>query len=275
MRILVTGGNRGIGAGIVTHLAAAGHDVFFSYLKERDRARDIEDECRRHDVRVGSADVDFNDIGAADRLYTAAVEFLGGVDALVNNAGRGFEARLVDLDATDLDSVYSVNFRTAVLLTSMVGRHMIERGWHGSIVNIGSVKATTASPIDLVYGAFKAATQRATQSEALEFAPHGIRVNAVAPGMIAVFEQMAESDEAGGKEVPLGRAGTPEDIARAVEFLLSSNSDYITGVTLCVDGGQSLPATYGGGDIGPDNRWGRSLTVQPTTDFQQRPGLYY
>lgn len=273
--VIVSGGNRGIGAGIVKRLSARGMNVAFSHLGERDRAQAVVAECAGNPGQVHAIDANFEDVGAPIRFFEQALELLGEADALVNNAGRGYEERLVDTRAEDIDSVYAVNFRATLLLSREIALHLITRSAPGAIVNLSSVKMKNASPIDGVYGAFKAAISRATESIALELAPAGIRVNAVAPGMIAVFDQLAEGYARGGAQVPIGRAGTPDDIACAVEFLLSEEASYITGVTLRVDGGIGLPATYGGDDIGPDNRWGRTQTEHPTSEFEKRPGLYY
>lgn len=255
---LVTGGNRGIGAGIVRSLAAEGYRVAFSHKGEPDKAASLIESIRADGWPVPVAfECDFASAGAVEGLAAASVRELGAITLLVNNAGRGYEERIQDLTLDDIESVYAINYRAPLLLMRDVGSHMIAHGVKGSVVNISSVKAIRGNNIDAVYGGLKAALERSTMSIALEFAPHGIRVNCIAPGCIAVLPHRASFYERIAPSIPLERTGTAEDIGRAVVFLASSDSSFITGTTLRVDGGHVLPVTYEGDDIGPDNRWGR------------------
>ena len=138
---------------------------------------------------------------------------------------------------------------------------MIEKEIRGCMVNIGSVRASRAFPIDCIYGSLKAGLERATQSVALELGPYGIRVNAIEPGCIQVspLKEMVPFYENMGRNIPIERTGTPRDIGNTVAFLCSDDASYITEQTIRVDGGLLLPAMHQGPDIGPDQRWSRVL----------------
>lgn len=180
---------------------------------------------------------------------------------LVNNAGYGIEGKLRDTKSEDIDKEYFVLLRTPLLLMKHAANHMIEKEIRGCMVNIGSVRASRAFPIDCIYGSLKAGLERATQSVALELGPYGIRVNAIEPGCIQVspLKEMVPFYENMGRNIPIERTGTPRDIGNTVAFLCSDDASYITGQTIRVDGGLLLPAMHQGPDIGPDQRWSRVL----------------
>lgn len=271
---IITGGNRGIGAGIVRRLVADGYDVVFSHLGQPELTSEVIASCP--EGRVFSVDVDFRQADAAAELAERAFELLPRVDALVNNAGRGYSERIQDLEIDDIDAVYAINFRGPILMVKEVAQRWITIEQPGAIVNIGSVRGLRSDPVDAIYGGLKAGIHRATESLALEYSQFGIRVNAVAPGTIAVYDfpEMAARYNQLGEDIPLRRSGTPADIAAAVAFLLSDDASYITGVTLPVDGGLPLPITYGGDDIGQGNRWGAIQTQRRTSPFNREPGFY-
>ncbi|MDR2930827.1 MAG: SDR family oxidoreductase [Propionibacteriaceae bacterium] len=268
---IVTGGNRGIGAGIVARLVADGYDVVFSHLGQQDLADEVVASCPSG--KVTAVDIDFRSPTAAAELVERAWQVLDRVDALVCNAGRGYSERIQDLEVADIDSVYAINFRGPLLMAKEVANRWISQGQSGAIVNIGSVRGLRPDPVDAIYGGLKAGLHRATQSLALEFSQYGIRVNAVSPGTIEVFDR-PDVYRRLAVDIPLGRTGTPADIAAAVAFLLSNQASYITGVTLPVDGGMPLPITYGGEDIGQGNRWGQIQATRRTPEFQREPGGY-
>ncbi|GAA2389730.1 SDR family oxidoreductase [Dactylosporangium salmoneum] len=271
---VVTGGNRGIGAGVVDELAAAGYDVVFSHRGEPAKARDVAESARRYGGRVEPVEADFRDPDQVRHFAEWAIGDFGPVQVLVNNAGRGYSERLYDTRLTDVDDVYAINFRAPLLLTQLVSRHMIDERIAGRIVFVTSIRARWVDPVDAVYGGLKAALDRAMRSWALELSVHRIRVNAIAPGAIEVFPERAHRYRELDRDIPLGRTGTPSDIAKTVRFLVSDDASYITGASIPVDGGMPLPATYGGDDIGPGNRWGQVQVRQPTSDFARHPGGY-
>ena len=251
-KVIVTGASRGIGRGIALALAAEGYDVAFSYATRKDEAeqvaRAIREEYGRECYYTGAR---LNEPGAGKVFFDWATERLGGLDALVNNAGVTRFEPLQRLTEEEMDFMLNLNFRNYLLMMSYASRHMIEHHVRGSIVNITSSRGEQAYPGDGIYGGIKAALNRAIRSFALDVCDAGIRINNVAPGAIRVRtreQMMAEGRDPDntfwdrlGPRIPLKRTGTPEDIGQAVAFLLSDRASYITGITLRVDGGLILP----------------------------------
>ncbi len=255
-KAIVTGGSKGIGSGIVRKLAALGYDVVFSYASHEEDAFAVRDEVIKNTgVRCACFKALLNIPGNGKILFDQAVEFLGGLDLMVNNAGVTIFESLIDLTEENMDYMINLNFRNYCIMMHESVRYMIKNGVKGSIINITSSRGERAYPKDGIYGGIKAGLNRAIQSFALDAAPYGIRINNVAPGAIRIrsgeeLKQMMAKvggdtsvdfwDEL-GKVIPLERSGLPEDIAGAVAFLASDEASYITGVTLRVDGGLILP----------------------------------
>jgi NAD(P)-dependent dehydrogenase (short-subunit alcohol dehydrogenase family) len=174
---------------------------------------------------------DLSDPGVPERLVAETADALGGLDALVNNAGVTLAKPALELTAADFDSIFAVDVRAAFLLSQHAARRMGERG---SIVNVTSVHEHVPRVGFALYASAKAALGMLTRCLALELAP-SIRVNAVAPGVIAT-PRNEEADKLGG-DTPLGRAGTPAEVAGVVAFVLSDDAAYMTGDSVVVDGG--------------------------------------
>lgn len=232
---VVTGGGAGIGRGIAAGLAAFGAKVA---IWERDpvtcaaAAAEIDALGITTDVREG------NQVDAALSRTTAE---LGPVTILVNNAGGVFSSPLLDTTENGWDALYRANLRHVLLCTQRVARGVVDAGLSGSIVNITSIEGVRAAPGYAAYAAAKAGVINYTRTAALELAPHGIRVNALAPD-ITVTEGIMQiappgSQERFGNTVPMGRAGHVDEMAHAAVFLASTMSGYITGQTIHVDGG--------------------------------------
>jgi NAD(P)-dependent dehydrogenase (short-subunit alcohol dehydrogenase family) len=175
---------------------------------------------------------DLSDAAVPERLVSETADALGGLDAVVNNAGVTLAKPALELTAADFDLIFAVDVRAAFLLSQHAARRMGERG--GSIVNVTSVHEHVPRYGFALYAAAKAALGMLTRSLALELAP-AIRVNAVAPGVIATPRN--EEAESLGGDTPLGRAGTSEEIAAVVAFVLSDDAAYMTGESVVVDGG--------------------------------------
>lgn len=230
----VTGGGTGIGAGIAGVLAERGWRVVVVDI-DRSAAEQVAE-------RVGGMALHADVTGPAVAVVDAVVGRYGRLDGLVNNAGVIRRGQLAEPVDEDLDATYAVNVRAVARLGAAALPHLAATG--GAIVNIASMAARVPQLGGGLYSASKAAVVALTQQSAVEWAPHGVRVNAVGPGMIrtAMAEAVyADPDlhERRRRMVPLGRIGTPEDIGRVVAFLLSADAGYVTGQHIVVDGGLS------------------------------------
>ncbi|MFI1092722.1 SDR family NAD(P)-dependent oxidoreductase [Streptomyces sp. NPDC020917] len=236
---VVTGGSRGIGAAVCERLAADGHDIVVGYRSDDLAAEKVATSVRAMGRRCLTVRVDTADETDVDRLFDTAVQRLGPVTGLVNNAGvSGPNGRLADADADGMRHALGVNVLGYLLCARRAVRDMARTGT-GAIVNISSAVATLGSPGQYVhYAAAKAAVDAMTVGLSKEVAADGIRVNCVAPGTIWTdFHTDPERPAKVASTIPMGRAGQPDEIAGAVSWLLSADAAYTTGAVLRVAGG--------------------------------------
>ncbi len=232
---IVTGGGAGIGRGIAAGLHAFGARVA---IWERDS-----ETCSAAADEVDGVgfEVDVRDPVAVDAAFAQTIDALGTVGVLVNNAGGTFAAPLLETSDNGFDALYRANLKHVMTCTQRVAGHMVDSGSGGSIINVTSIEGVRAAPLYASYAAAKAGVINFTKTAALELAPHGIRVNALAPD-ITMTEGLAElsdntAEERFARIVPLGRSGDVDEMAGAAVFLASSLSSYVTGQTIHVDGG--------------------------------------
>ncbi|HEX7853393.1 MAG TPA: SDR family oxidoreductase [Sphingobium sp.] len=241
---VVTGGGAGIGRGIAIAMAEFGADVAIIDI-DGAAAAEIATLIRGKGQRAHVIVVDVTDRDAVRASIASTVETLGRLDILVNNVGGTRPIKLIDITDRQADRQIDLNLKSLVAATQAAARAMIDGGEGGSVINIASIESLRAAPSYSVYAACKAGMVSFTRTVALELAEHGIRVNAIAPDLVptahmATFAPGLVSDE--GKAVqsryiPLRRAGNLDDCAGAAVFLASAMADYITGVTISVDGG--------------------------------------
>lgn len=233
----VTGASRGIGRAIAQRLAADGHDVAVSYASDADGAAETVKLVQAAGARALALQADVRSAEAVDRAFAEIAEKLGPVAVLVNNAGVRHDGLAVRLTDEDWTATIDANLTGAFNCSRGALRGMISARW-GRIVMISSVSGTHGNSGQSAYGASKAGLIGLARTLAKEYARKKITVNAVAPGPVAtaMTEGLVEKIAEG---VPLGRAGTPEEVAAAVSFLVSDEAAYITGVVLPVDGGMT------------------------------------
>ncbi len=237
----VTGAGRGLGRAGALALAKAGADVVLvsrtrSQLEET--AASIETLGRKSLVVTA----DTRNSAEVEAAVRAAVEAFGRIDILFNNAGTNVRKNVVDMPDEDFHAIMDTNVKGAFLVARAVARQMVLQR-SGAIINMSSMSAVSAEPTKAVYAASKGAMALLTKGLALELAPYGIRVNAIAPGymLTSLVKGGLDADPARKERVlariPLGRLGEPEEIGGAVVFLASEASRYITGASLSIDGG--------------------------------------
>lgn len=240
--VMVTGGSRGIGAAVCRRLAADGHAVAVNYTASRDAAEAIVAEIRAGGGHAHAIRADMADASAIPPMFVEADRALGTLVGLVNNAGIiGAKARMDAQKAADLAHLLAVNVVGTMLCCGEAIRRMSTRhgGTGGAIVNLGSVAGRTGGMATMApYAASKGAVETFTKGLANEVALEGIRVNAVAPGLIGTDMASPEMREGAKGGIPLGRLGVPEEIAEAVAWLLSPAASYMTGSIMTVSGGR-------------------------------------
>ena len=247
-RAIVTGGSRGIGRAIVKELASRScsgvllSDVAFVNNSSDECAEELMAEIDYPGTKIFAFKADATSLEDAQATVDEAIEKLGGVDILVNNAGITRDNLLLRMTEKDFDDVINVNLKSVFNYTKAVIKPMIKQRY-GRIVNIASVVALIGNPGQSNYVASKAGVIGFTKSMARELASRGITVNAIAPGFIQTNMTEKLTDEQKQKliqNIPMGRMGTPEDIAKVVAFLCSKDADYITGHVIPVDGGMAM-----------------------------------
>jgi 3-oxoacyl-[acyl-carrier protein] reductase len=247
-RAIVTGGTRGIGRAIVRELASKSccgvlfSDVAFIYNSCDECAEELQNEINNPGTKIFGFKADATSYEQAEATVNEAIKKLGGVDILVNNAGITRDNLLLRMTEKDFDDVIDANLKSVFNYTKAVIKPMIKQRY-GRIVNIASVVGLIGNPGQSNYVASKAGVIGFTKAMARELASRNITVNAVAPGFIQTDMTNKLSEEQRKKlaeMIPIGRLGTPEDVAKVVGFLCSPEANYITGQVIAVDGGMTM-----------------------------------
>ena len=239
---LVTGASRGIGRAIALQLAAEGAKIAINFAGNTAKAEEVKAEIESNGGEAQLVQADVASAESVDEMVKKVADTWGKIDILVNNAGIIRDGLLMRMKDTDFDDVISTNLKGVYNCTKAVSKLMIKQR-NGRIVNMASIVGITGNAGQTNYAAAKAGIIGFSKSAAKEFAARGITVNVVAPGFIETDMTAVFSDnikETMLKDIPLGRAGKPEDIAQAVKFLVSDDAAYITGQVLRVDGGMSM-----------------------------------
>ena len=234
MRILITGGARGIGAACVQKFTSGGHQVAFIYRSNHEAAKKV---ASRFGALAICADISKPDEARA--AVAKALEALGGIDILINNAGIAQIKMFCDITDEDLDAMLNTNLSSAFYITRASLPSMVSQKW-GRIINIGSMWGKTGASCEVHYSASKAGLRGMTMALAKELGPSNITVNAIEPGVIATDMNSSLDEETMRElcdETPLCRIGDPMDVANLAYFLASYEAGFITGQIIGVDGG--------------------------------------
>lgn len=241
---LVTGASQGLGKAMALALAGAGADVGVM-SRNVSRLEETAGEIRGTGQRAVVARADVTIAAEVTSAVERVLGDLGRIDILVNDSGIGFDRPLVDMTEEEWDRILDTNLKGAMLVTKAVGPHMIARR-SGKVINVASMAGTVAVSGFTAYGASKAGLIQLTRVLGLEWARYNIQVNAICPGyFLTPMNDAFFATEAGQRvikqAIPARRLGRPEELGGAVIYLASEASDFMTGTTICIDGGQSLP----------------------------------
>jgi NAD(P)-dependent dehydrogenase (short-subunit alcohol dehydrogenase family) len=239
---VITGGARGIGRGCAAQLAADGYAIVIADVRG-EAAEQTANEFISQGYRASSAAADVTDAAACSAMIAKAVEAFGRIDVLVNSAGISRPEPSLDVTPENWRRMIDIQLNGTFFCSQAAGRQLVAQGWGGVIINISSINAEAAFPMRTAYSCAKAGVTMMTKTLAIEWAEHGIRVNAVGPChtetemTVENIKRGAVSVEVLQKRIPLGRLAKVEDVANAVSFLCSDKASFITGHALYVDGG--------------------------------------
>jgi 3-oxoacyl-[acyl-carrier protein] reductase len=237
-RALVTGGSRGIGRAVCIMLAKNGYDILLNYKNNRNRALEVKSEIEKYNVKCKLMEFDISDFDKAKKTIEDEIEANGGIEVLVFNAGTKKDVLFPVMEKADWDYVIDVNLKSFYYIARPVVSSMF-RNSYGKVIVMSSTAGLTGMPGQSNYCASKYGLIGAAKSLAIEVARRNINVNVIAPGFIEteMIQEVIDRKSEVVKTIPARRFGTCEDVANAVEFLISEKSNYITGQVIPVNGG--------------------------------------
>ena len=236
---LITGASGGIGSEIAIRLADDGFNIVACYYSDENGIKELEKKLALTETEYRIYKADVSDMESIKKIFADAAEIFGGVSVLVNNAGMAQQKLFTDITEDEFDRITDVNFKGVFNCCQCAVPYMVNQK-SGKIINISSMWGICGASCETVYSATKAAVIGLTKALARELAPSNVQVNCVAPGAIDTKMNSILSDDdkkAFAEEIPMGRFGTPEEIAGVVSFLASKDSDYVTAQVITADGG--------------------------------------
>src|ERR1700687_4511274 len=239
---LVTGSARGIGKAIALRFAEEGANVVINYLEQAKEADEVVGAVRSRGVKSFAVKADIGFSADVRRLIAEALREFGTRDILVNNAGRGLSKPFHTIQEDEWERTMAVHLKGVFLATQLAGEAMRKQK-KGSVINISSVAGRVALPVRVIYSTVEAGKDMFTRALACEWAADGVRVNSIAPGTIrtALVQENLDKGLLDAERIyertPMGRFGEPQEVAALAAFLASDDSSYITGQTICIDGG--------------------------------------
>lgn len=243
--VLVTGASRGIGRGCAIECAREGANVAINYRSHPDDAAEVAEQVRELGRKAVVIQADVSEQGAVESMVAQAADELGSLDCFVSNAAYSDRELMVEADMEGFKRTIDVSMWGPFFGVRAASQQMIRQGNGGAITVISSPHAVIAVPTAMAYNMAKAAIDHMSRTAAIELAEHRIRVNVVHPGWIDTPGERKffteEQLEQGGEGLPLGRLGRPDEIGKLVAYSLGSDAEYMTGSTLLIDGGVSLP----------------------------------
>lgn len=245
-KIIVTGGSRGIGKAIAIGIAKEGAELVITYEKNKESAIETIEQLKQFNIKAKAFQLDLQLTEKFQTFIEEATSFLGGLDVLVNNAGTATRNLFINISKEEYDKVLSTNLKGPYFLCQATANYMKNQNRGGSIINISSISDRIATQGLTHYQCSKAGLSMLSKGIALELAEYGIRVNTIAPGLVATdlnrdhWEHASKVWLKRSSEIPLGRSGEPEDIAGAAILFASDEAKWITGACLVVDGGRAI-----------------------------------
>jgi glucose 1-dehydrogenase len=249
---VVTGASRGIGRSVALQLASEGANVAVNYRSHPEDAEEVRAEIEKLGGKALVIQADVSQQSQVDEMVARAAREFGSVDLFVSNAAYSDRELMIDAEMDGFRRTVDVTMWGAFYGVRASAKQMVAQGRGGSIVVVSSPHAVIPIPTAMAYNMSKAAIDHMARTAAIELAPHRIRVNLVHPGWIDTPGERKffteEQIQAGGKKLPWGRLGNPDEIAKCVTYVLSDDADYMTGSTVTIDGGVSLPWWSNRGD---------------------------
>lgn len=238
---LITGAAKGIGRQIALEMAKAGYNVVVNYRSDEAAAKTLCEQAEGYGVKAVPVYADMGVTADIHRMYETALEHFEQLDVIVNNAGISSEVYFLDATEEMFDRMTAIDWKGVYFSSQIAAKHMVEKGVRGVIINVSSNQVEGCWPRATIYAPTKAAVSKFTKNAAMELSLKGIRMVAIAPGYTDVGWEPGDIRLEAASRLPLRRFATTTEIARGVVYLASEDAAYITGSTLTIDGGATLP----------------------------------